>query len=148
MKRYLYSASLGVTIGLSISLIMSACFGHGIYLPLNPSSTLGQYYLSHFSPVVIMFISVLIWAMIGLLFQIANQIFKQDWSLLKMTVVHFLLTAIGFTSLGLLAGWFPLRLPWLIFFETIFIAIYALIFFINYHDMKKQVTAINQGLEK
>ncbi|MGT2799523.1 DUF3021 domain-containing protein [Streptococcus marmotae] len=148
MKPYLYSASLGVTIGLSISLLMSAIFGHGTYLSLNPTSTLGQYYLQHFNLVEVMLISALIWAAIGLLFQIVNRIFKQDWSLLKMTVVHFLLTAIGFTSLGVLAGWFPLNLPWLLFFEMIFVVIYALIFFINYQAMKKQVTAINQSLRK
>lgn len=148
MKRYLYSASLGITIGLGISLIMSACFGHGTYLPLNPFSTLGQYYLSHFNLVVVMLISSLIWAAIGLLFQAADQIFKQDWSLAKMTFTHFLLTAVGFTSLGLLAGWFPINLPWLLFFEGIFIVIYMLIYFINYQAMKKQVIAINQGLGK
>lgn len=148
MKRYLYSASLGISIGLIISLIMSACFGRGTYLPLNPLSTMGRYYLSHFNLVEVMVISVLIWAAIGLLFQIADCIFEQEWSLAKMTVVHFLLTAVGFTSLGLLAGWFPLHLPWLIFFETIFVAIYALIFWINYQSMKKQVAAINQDLGK
>ncbi|MTB63466.1 DUF3021 family protein [Streptococcus sp. zg-86] len=148
MKPYLYSASIGITIGLSISLLMSAIFGHGTYLPLNPASTLGQYYLQHFNLVEVMLISALIWATIGLLFQIVDRIFKQDWSLVKMTVVHFLLTAVGFTLLGLLAGWFPLNLTWLLFFEIIFVIIYVIIFFINYHNMKKQVRAINQGLRK
>ncbi|MER0122110.1 DUF3021 domain-containing protein [Streptococcus sp. ZJ93] len=148
MKSYLYSASLGITIGLTISLLMSAIFGQGIYLPLNPVSTLGQYYLKHFNLVEVMLISVLIWAAIGLLFQIADRIFKQDWSLVKMTVTHFLLTGVGFTSLGLLAGWFPLNLTWLLFFEMIYVIIYVIIFFINYHNMKKQVTAINQSLRK
>ncbi|MBF0778276.1 DUF3021 domain-containing protein [Streptococcus cuniculi] len=148
MKRYLYSASLGISIGLIISLIMSACFGHGTYLPLNPLSTMGRYYLSHFNLVEVMVISVLIWAAIGLLFQIADCIFKQEWSLAKMTFVHFLLTAVGFTSLGLLAGWFLINLIWILFFESIFVVVYALIFWINYQSMKKHITAINQGLEK
>ncbi|MGT2951103.1 hypothetical protein BU202_07400 [Streptococcus cuniculi] len=148
MKHYLYSASLGISIGLIISLIMSACFGHGTYLPLNPLSTMGRYYLSHFNLVEVMVISVLIWAAIGLLFQIADRIFKQEWSLAKMTFVHFLLTAVGFTSLGLLAGWFPINLIWILFFESIFVIIYALIFWINYQSMKKHITAINQGLGK
>ncbi|MGT2964910.1 DUF3021 domain-containing protein [Streptococcus acidominimus] len=146
MKRYLYSASLGITIGLSISLVMSASFGRGTYLPLNPSSTMGHYYLSHFNLVEIMGISVLIWAAIGLLFQVAEQIFDQDWSLAKMTFVHFLITAIGFTSLAILAGWFPLNLFWLIFFEVLFVIIYLLIFLINYQSMKKRITTINQEL--
>lgn len=45
MKKYILSASLGIAIGTIISIITSAVFGQGTYLPLNPFSTMGAYYL-------------------------------------------------------------------------------------------------------
>lgn len=41
MKKYILSASLGIDIGTIISIITSAVFGQGTYLPLNPFSTMG-----------------------------------------------------------------------------------------------------------
>lgn len=148
MKKYIYSANSGVTIGTIISLIMSACFGQGTYFPLNPHSTMGQYYIQHLDYVKIMGLSVLIWAMIGILFQAADTIFKKDWSLVKMTMTHFLITGVGFTFLAILAGWFPINWLWLFIFELIFILIYMLIFWVNYRAMRKQIGLINQRLKK
>ena len=116
MKKYILSASLGVSIGTIISIITSSIFGQGTYLPLNPLSTMGAYYLAHFTQTTVMLICVVVWASIGLLFQLADKIYQQDWSLLHMTTTHFFITALGLTSLGILAGWFPLNLGSLLFF--------------------------------
>ncbi|BCP60748.1 DUF3021 domain-containing protein [Streptococcus suis] len=146
MKKYLLSASMGVTIGSLISIIMAGFFGRGYYLPVNPHSTMGAIYLARFSQPMVMLISVLIWGAIGVLFQAADKIFEQDWSLMRMTATHFLVTAIGFTPLAILAGWFPVNLAGLLFFWLLFILIYALLFFINYKKMEASVQAINRHL--
>lgn len=146
MKKYILSASLGLTIGTIISIITSAIFGQGVYLPLNPYSTMGSYYLSNFNQVTVMSICVLIWAAIGLLFQLAEKIFEQEWSLLRMTATHFSITALGFTPLSILAGWFPVKLGPLLFFWFIFVLIYALLFFLNYRKMERQIKDINGRL--
>ncbi|MGT2667096.1 DUF3021 domain-containing protein [Streptococcus rifensis] len=147
MKKYILSGALGVTIGAIVSIIMSAIFGQGVYLPINPFSVAGAYYQAHFSPVVVMAIVVTIWFVIGLLFQAADLVFEQDWSLLKMSVTHFSVTVIGFTGLGFLAGWLPLNLAALLLFWLIFIAIYAAIYVINYRQMKNSVDNINRNLK-
>lgn len=146
MKKYILSASLGLTIGTMISIITSAVFGQGAYLPLNPFSTMGAYYLSNFNQVTVMLICVLIWAAIGILFQLADKIFEQDWSLLRMTTTHFCITALGFTPLSILAGWFPLNFASLLFFWFIFVLVYALLFFLNYRKMERQIRDINGRL--
>ncbi|HFI0618962.1 TPA: DUF3021 domain-containing protein [Streptococcus suis] len=146
MKKYILSASLGVTIGSLISIIMAGFFGGGYYLPVNPYSTMGAIYLARFSQPMVMLISVLIWGAIGVLFQAADKIFEQDWSLMRMTATHFLVTAIGFTPLAILAGWFPVNLAGLLFFWLLFILIYAMLFFINYKKMEASVQAINRHL--
>ncbi|CYV10688.1 TPA: DUF3021 domain-containing protein [Streptococcus suis] len=146
MKKYILSASLGIAIGTIISIITSAVFGQGTYLPLNPFSTMGAYYLSNFNQVTVMLICVVIWAAIGLLFQLADTIFEQDWSLLRMTATHFGITVLGFTPLGILAGWFPVKLGALLFFWLIFVLVYALLFFLNYRKMERQIKDINGRL--
>ncbi|MGQ7554629.1 DUF3021 domain-containing protein [Streptococcus suis] len=146
MKKYILSASLGIAIGTIISIITSAVFGQGTYFPLNPFSTMGAYYLSNFNQVTVMMICVVIWAAIGLLFQLADTIFEQDWSLLRMTATHFGITVLGFTPLGILAGWFPVKLGTLIFFWFLFILVYASLFFLNYRKMERQIKDINGRL--
>ncbi|HEL2145685.1 TPA: DUF3021 domain-containing protein [Streptococcus suis] len=146
MKKYILSASLGIAIGTIISIITSAVFGQGTYLPLNPFSTMGAYYLSNFNQVTVMLICVVIWAAIGLLFQLADTIFEQDWSLLRMTATHFGITTLGFTPLGILAGWFPVKLGALLFFWFLFVLIYALLFFLNYRKMERHIKDINGRL--
>lgn len=146
MKKYILSASLGVSIGTIISIITSSIFGQGTYLPLNPLSTMGAYYVEHFNQPTVMLICVLTWASIGILFQLADKIFEQDWSLLRMTATHFCITALGFTPLGILAGWFPLNLGSLLLFWLIFVLLYALLFFQNYRKMERYIKDINSGL--
>ncbi|MET3634045.1 DUF3021 domain-containing protein [Streptococcus porcorum] len=146
MKKYILSASLGVTLGTIISIITSSIFGQGTYLPLNPFSTMGAYYLAHFTQTTVMLICVLIWASIGILFQLADKIYQQDWSLLRMTATHFGITALGFTPLGILAGWFPINLGSLTFFWGLFILVYILLFLINYKQMSRSIKDINGKL--
>ena len=63
-----------------------------------------------------------------------------------MTTTHFCITALGFTPLGILAGWFPLNLGSLLFFWLIFVLVYALLFFLNYRKMERYIKDINSGL--
>lgn len=146
MKKYILSASLGVSIGTIISIITSSIFGQGTYLPLNPFSTMGAYYVEHFNQPTVMLICVVVWASIGILFQLADKIFEQDLSLLRMTATHFCITALGLTPLGILAGWFPLNLGSLLLFWLIFVLLYALLFFQNYRKMERYIKDINSGL--
>ena len=148
MKKNLLSGSLGVTIGMLISLIISGLFSQGHYYPLNPSSDMGIYYYQHFNPVTVMAISVVIWVTIGVFFQALDKILNQDWSLLRMSVTHFILSTLGFSLLAILAGWFPLNLANLLVFWIIYLVIYAIIYWRNYQQMNQQVQAINQSLEK
>lgn len=146
MKKYLLSASLGVTVGITISLFFSALFAEGHFYPVNPKSTAGIFYSEHLTDLSTMLIAVVIWASIGVFFRVADKIFETSWSLLKMTVLHFVTTVIGFTGLAIPAGWFPLSLSNLLFFWAIFVLIYAIIYGINYHQMKKTIASINQQL--
>ncbi|MGT2756636.1 DUF3021 domain-containing protein [Streptococcus ovuberis] len=147
MKKYLTSGTLGIAIGTAISLIMSIIFGDGNYLPVNPFSTMGIYYSERFTPVAIMGIAVVVWFLIGLLFQAADLCFEQEWSLLRMSATHFIVVSIGFTGLAILAGWFPLTFVGLLFFWLVYIVVYVIIYLIQYRKMKAYVASINEAME-
>lgn len=148
MKKYVTSATLGITIGTSLAIFFSALFAEGDFTPVNPYSWAGGFYMQHLTAWQTMLVAVLIWAAIGILFQAADVIFSKDWSLLKMSLTHFVVTATGFTILGILAGWMPLNLRNLLFFWGIYVLIYAIIYLINYRQMKASIEAINQSLGK
>lgn len=148
MTRYLKSAMLGIAIGNLSSLWFSFLFGDGAYFPMNPYSTMGKYYLGHFNGWAVMLISVVLWSSIGILFEVTGQIFNKNWSLLKASIVHFLLSFSGFFPLAILSGWFPLSLEATLFFVLSFIVIYALIYGINYQIMRHNIQHINKGLRK
>lgn len=148
MKKYILSAITGIGIGTLISLAMSAHYSDGVYMPINPYSTMGAYYVDHFNQVEVMLISVSLWAAIGLLFQAADLIFHQDWSLLRQTITHFLVTILGFTPLAILAGWFPLSVGYLLSFLLEFTLIYAVVYALQFFQMRRNIEQINQSLEK
>ncbi|MET3558548.1 putative membrane protein [Streptococcus rupicaprae] len=146
MKKYLTAGTLGIAIGIAISIIMSLIFGDGAYLPVNPVSTMGIYYSERFTPVVVMSIAVVVWFLIGLLFQAADLCFEQEWSLLRMSATHFIVVSIGFTGLAILAGWFPLTVAGLLFFWLLYVVIYAIVYWMHYRQMKAHVESINQAI--
>lgn len=148
MKKYILSGSLGISIGLLISLLTSAIFAKGGYSPINPYSEIGLFYSQHFNQVTIMALSAGIWFLIGILFQATDVILSQEWSLLRLSIAHFILSTTGFSILAILAGWFPLNLGNLLVFWLIYLAIYALLYWINYRNMVHKVAQINQSLEK
>lgn len=148
MKKYLLAASAGASIGTIFSLVNSFASADSNYMPVNPFSTFGAYYTTHFSPALTMLIAVSLWALIGVLFQAASIVFEQDWSLLQMNVVHFIVTSLGMLACAILGGWFQVYWLNIFWFFIEFSPIYALVYVINYWQMNRSVSEINQTLEK
>ena len=147
MKRIKHSFAVGLLFGLSISIFFSLISGTGHYYPLSPESTMGEWYLSHFNEAITMFISVIIWGCIGILFGQVNRIFEEtDWSITRMTVIHFVVSYVGFVPLAILAGWFPLQLGAFLTFTIIFILIYLIMWVYHYIQSRKMVDDINQNI--
>ncbi|MDT3959049.1 DUF3021 domain-containing protein [Staphylococcus kloosii] len=70
-----------------------------------------------------------------------------DWRITKTTVMHFVISYIGFLPLAILSGWFPLYISAILMFTLIFIIIYFIMWYINYSKAKKMVAAINNVLK-
>ncbi|GLB46302.1 DUF3021 domain-containing protein [Philodulcilactobacillus myokoensis] len=142
IKALFAFAFSGIIIGLFISLGFSLIYRIN-YLPSDPG------FVNRFAnSSVALLVSMLIWAMIGILFGLSSLIFKIDhWSLLKQTITHAVVTYICFSILAILAGWFPFNLIMFIYFTIIFIIIYIFIWIaerLKYHAL---INDINRKLK-
>ena len=149
MRGIFRSSMLGIIIGLALSLVFSFIFGHGHYYPQSPVSTMGHLYYAHLNEPMIMLISIILWALIGILFFVGGLLYERaEWSLWKITIAHFILMLGGFFPLAILAGWFPLKVAPIISFVIIYIVIYSIIWIIQYQRNKKSVAEINRALNQ
>ncbi|MCU5746485.1 DUF3021 domain-containing protein [Staphylococcus sp. SQ8-PEA] len=147
MKALFKSYGIGIVIGLMLSIIFSYIFGEGHYFPQSPVSTMGKLYYAHLNEPSIMLLSTLLWGLIGVLFHIGGYLFEgTEWPLWKITTVHFILMLGGLCPLGILAGWFPLKLIAILSFIVMYIIVYIIIWLINFHQNKKHIEEINRSL--
>ncbi|PHK48713.1 DUF3021 domain-containing protein [Staphylococcus edaphicus] len=149
MKRIFHGVTVGITIGVFISLIFSMLFANSAFHPVSPRSTMGQIYFSHLSELQIMFISVVIWALIGITFSYGALIYTNSRkSLLFKTLIHFCLMFIIMFPLAILAGWFPLKISAIISFIVIYTIVYIIIWGIETRRNQHDINEINDMLSK
>src|SRR5699024_1996552 len=146
MKRLFHGAIIGIAIGVMIALICSTIFARNEFHPVSPVSAMGEYYFQHLSELQIMFISVIIWSLIGITFSFGDLIFSNSKKpLLFKTSLHFSLMLIIMLPLAILAGWCHLIISGVIFFIMIYDVVYFVIWVIepkrNQHDIN-QITDI------
>ncbi|GEB93341.1 hypothetical protein STH02_13710 [Streptococcus thermophilus] len=88
MKKQLFkSGTNGILLGLAVSMVMFLILAPS-YMPLNPHSAVGQWMTSHqIHGSIILAYCLITWFAIGILFEVANYIFrKAEWSLLRATL--------------------------------------------------------------
>ncbi|MBF2757430.1 MULTISPECIES: DUF3021 domain-containing protein [unclassified Staphylococcus] len=71
-----------------------------------------------------------------------------DWSITRATLLHFIFSYIGLLPIGILAGWFSIKISNILIFTFYFIIIYLMIWIKSYFTNKKYVTEINRQLNK
>ena len=142
---YLFNFAVrGIFIGLMISIFCSYASHSSVYVPSSPSFT------TKFSNLLNAFsVSIIIWAVTGIFFGLGSFIFTiNQWSLLKKTVINFFTYYFGFVLLALLAGWVSLNLVNFIKFTVIFVIIYFICWYYNYHKLAKVIASINHKIKK
>ncbi|NWK84979.1 DUF3021 domain-containing protein [Staphylococcus sp. GSSP0090] len=149
MKRLFHGVTIGITIGVFISLIFSTLFAHSQFHPVSPESTMGSIYFTHLSELQIMFISVVIWAFIGITFSYGSLIYSSSRkTLLFKTLTHFSLMLVIMLPLAILAGWFPLKFSAILLFIVIYTIIYIIIWGIETRRNQHDIDEINDMLSK
>lgn len=148
IKKILLQLTKGAVIGVNAGLLISLAFSY--LLKLNEYVPAPLRFLNHFhNQTNAMLVSVIIWAVIGGVFSCTNLIFSEfDWSITKMTIVHFGITFFLFLPLALIAGWFPFSLFNISAFFVEFGIIYSIIWIISMLQTKKEINKINACLLK
>ena len=72
----------------------------------------------------------------------------EKWSLLKMTLVHLIVTSLATFPIAYFARWMPHSTTGILIYIGIFVAIYAAIWFSQYTAMKKRIAAMNEKLQQ
>ena len=134
----------GTFIGLVVSIFLNYSSKSSAYYPSNPSFT-----TKFATPLDAMTVSVILWALMGLVFGFGSFVFAiSQWSLLKKTIVSFIIYYIGFTPLAFLAGWFTLNIVNFMIFTELFILIYVTIWFIRSYQVIREIREINNKIKK
>ncbi|MEY8736502.1 DUF3021 domain-containing protein [Lactobacillus sp. AN1001] len=142
-KKIINAGCSGIAVGVILSVIFSSFFGQGEYMPSTPN------FMELFTtPIKAMTSSIILWALMGNVFYFSKLIFTQGcWSLLKMTLLHYLVTLICFFPLAYLASWFPHDTLWIAGFLLIYTGVYLIIYLGNYLSTWLEIKKINQKIK-
>ena len=134
----------GTSIGLVVSIFLNYSSKSLAYYPSNPSFT-----TKFATPLDAMTVSVILWALMGLLFGFGSLVFSiKKRSLLKKTIINFLIYYTGFILFAFLADWFPLKIISLSIFTGLFILVYVSEWYIRYNKIRKEIRDINNKIKK
>lgn len=148
MKLILRGANVGVFVGLFMSIVHSFIFADGKYYPMSPVSGSGKLFYEYLTETTVFIIALICWALIGVGFILAGKVFqKEDWSIFKMTALHFVTVIVFFLPLSIISGWYPLQKNAIILFLVMFVIIYTLIWVIMLAINMSRIKKINSKLK-
>lgn len=86
---------------------------------------------------------------IGIYFGLSSFIFEvNEWSFLKQTFIHFILSIVIYNIVALSTGWVPFRLSAIVLSGLVWILIYTLVWVSFYQYFKKVEASLNEELQK
>ncbi len=144
LKRMLLGAPLGLAISTVITIAISLTVGDGQYYAVVPSLARDMG-----SEINAMLLQAGLSMVYGAAWAGASVIWDAEkWSLLKMTLVHLIVTSLATFPIAFFARWMPHSTTGILIYIGIFVAIYAAIWFSQYTAMKKRIAAMNEKLQQ
>ena len=141
LRRALIGMPIGLLISTVITIIISLCKGDGHYYAVVPA--LIEDCGSEINAVLIQFICSLLY---GAVFAGATVIWETDWSLTKMTAVHFLICSAATFPTAYLMRWMNHSVGGVLGYFVQFVAIYVVIWVASYFATKKKIEAFNRKI--
>lgn len=143
IKRSALGAAFGVVISQVIAIIISLCIADGSFYAVVPS--LADKMGSEISAVILQTVFSFLY---GAVFGGVSVIWELDnWSLLKQSVVHFLVVSVTTLPVAYITEWMHHSVLGAIIYFAIFAVIYATIWFSQYMAIKKRIYEMNRQLE-
>lgn len=143
MKRCVLGFPIGVFISIMITIVISINVGNSQYIPVPPEL------VNDFGTELKAFIfQVILSGFFGSVIAAASVVWDNDWSLLKMTLTHFLIITTTSLPIAYLLRWMPRNLKGILSFYIIFILIYIIIWIVLYLIIRNQISKMNRKLSE
>lgn len=147
-KKLIFRCLLGASVGLSIStiitIIISFTIGDGKFYPVVPEliTDCGN----ELNAMVLQSICSLLY---GAAWSGAAAIWeKEDWSLLRQTILHLILCSAATFPIAYFMRWIPHNITGFTLYFSIFFGIYLFIWFSQYFTIKKRIRQINEKVRE
>ncbi|MEH6888998.1 DUF3021 domain-containing protein [Bacillus sp. JJ864] len=93
-------------------------------------------------------INLVVANIIGVIFSVASFVFeREEWSLLKQTIIHFIILLGTFLPVAVWLGWIPNHVSSILICVGIFIFVYFIIWFAMTIYWKKKIESLNNQLK-
>lgn len=142
IMRALMGAPVGFMISTAITVVFSLIYGDGSYYPVMPE--LIEDCGNEINAVVIQAVSAMI---CGAAWGGASVIWEmEDWSLLKQTMLHFLIGSFATLPVAWLMRWMERSAAGALEYCGIFFGIYLAIWLALYFSIKRKIQCINRQI--
>lgn len=142
IARGLLGAPLGIAIGYVVTIIISAFFGNGRYLPVKPE--LVDFAGGEIEAVVLQLVLCMI---MGAGFGAASTVWEMEsWSLAKQTGVYFAAACLCMFPISYFAYWMPHTAAGVLEYIGIFLAIFLIVWLVMYFSIKSKIRKMNESI--
>ena len=141
LRRCLAGAPIGLAISTAITIIISLNIGDGKYYAVTPELT-----ADCGSEIMAVVIQALCSMLYGAAFAGASVVWDTDWSLTKMTAVHFLICSAATFPTAYLMRWMEHSVGGVLLYFVQFVVIYVIIWIISYMATKRKIEAFNKKI--
>ena len=142
LARALMGFPMGIAIGQGISLLVSAILGGGAFQACVPS-----FVTAVGSELGAVALQTLLCGILGAASAASSLVWAADWSLLKRTVVNFLLLTGAMLPIAYVTGWMEHSVKGFLLYFAAFTLIFALIWLCQYLALKRRIKKINQKMQ-
>jgi hypothetical protein len=144
IQRGLFGFPIGISIGYAITIIGSLFWGDGGYSPVIPNlvDAVG-------SVIGAVALQAVLCGILGASFAAASLIWEKDsWSIAKQTGIYFLVIAITMFPIAYFAHWMEHSLAGFLVYAGIFLAIFVIMWVIQYCIWKSKIKDINKKMKE
>lgn len=134
----------GVTIGTFIPIVSSLIYGDGNFYPVNPGilETFGN-------EINAVLAQSLLCGLLGVCFGAGSIIWEMDdWSILKQTILHLLLSSVVMFPLAYVMQWMEHSVKGILTYVGIFSGIYACIWIVSYLKWWGRIRKLNNKMKE
>lgn len=147
MKKAIISRALmgfpaGIAIGQCISLLVSAFLGKGTFQSCVPS-----FVAAMGSELGAVALQTLLCGILGAASAASSVVWATDWSLVKRTVVSFLVLTLSMLPIAYITEWMEHSVKGFLLYFAVFTLIFALIWLVQYLALKHKIKKLNQKMQ-